>query len=719
MNVSIKTITIPIQGMHCASCAVTIEKDLAQVQGVAKASANFAMACATIEYDENVVTIEMLADTIKKTGYEAVLTPSAPSSSAYTSSRGLVFALFLVLPLVVSMFVMPEIGTVLGRPAWLVLDCIVAWILVAWLGRNFHLGAWNELRHWRANMDTLVTVGTGSALLWSTYALAVGRFEEVYFEVAGIIILFLLFGKHLEARQRLKAGAAIHALLSLHAKTAHRMKSDGTIEDVDPTSLAVGDRCLVKAGERLPTDGEIVEGATSIDESMLTGEPIPIEKHVGDSVYGATMNGTGVITMQVTVESGKTILDVIVATVSHALSTKSPVEKLVDQISAVFVPTVIGIAFVTLVITLFVANPGEAIRNAVAVLIVACPCAMGLATPAAIMVGAGAGARRGILIKDGLALEAARRITIIVFDKTGTLTEGKPTVTDVIPSHGTDERELLSIAAALEFSSEHPLAQAVLAAAQSRGIVSPKVVGAQAIPGQGVKGIVDGATAILGKPEFVAASVGAMPDSVLHALRAEAKTVIAVAHRGMLLGVIAAQDRIKEDALFAMKKLREMKIEIAMITGDHEATARAVASQLGITQIYAQVTPTEKAEKVKMLQKDGIRVAFVGDGINDAPALAQADLGIAVGTGSDIAIATGQIVLMGGSPTKAVEAIALARMTFRAIKQNLFWAFAYNLVGIPLAAIGVLNPILASFAMAMSSVSVLSNSLRISRKLGR
>lgn len=733
-----KTTIIPIQGMHCASCAVTIEKDLAAVSGVASAHANFAMERATVEYDEARVTPEILAETIKKTGYTAVLGQTTDPivreqrggkqtgmthehREGYATQAELIAAFILIIPLLVSMFTMPEIGTVLGRPAWLLLDAIAAWILVAWLGRQFHLGTLNEMRHGRANMDTLVTVGTGAALVWSTYALAVGRLEDVYFEVAGIIIVFLLLGKFLEARQRMKAGAAIQALLNLHAKLAHRVTSEGIMEDVDPKSLIVGDTCLVKAGERIPMDGEIVEGATSVDESMLTGEPIPVEKHIGDVVYGATINGNGVITMRVAVEPGKSALDAIVQTVEHALSTKSPVEKLVDHISSFFVPTVIGISVVTFLVTLMVANPGEAIRNAVAVLIVACPCAMGLATPAAIMVGAGAGAKRGILIKDGSALEAARKINTIIFDKTGTLTEGKPTVTDVIPSSGNDERTLISIAAALEASSEHPLAQAVLSAAKHRGIVSPIAVSVQAIPGQGVKGMIDGAAALLGKPEFVFAAIGLSMDTnaQLDALRQEAKTVIAVAREKQLLGFIAAQDQIKEDAKRALTWLKELKVNTALLTGDHEATARAVASQLGIEKIFAQVSPTGKADIVKELQAQGTRVAFVGDGLNDAPALAQADLGLAVGTGTDVAIATGQIVLMGGSPMKAVEAIQLARMTFRAIRQNLFWAFIYNLIGIPLAALGILNPIIASFAMAMSSVSVLSNSLRIARKMRR
>ncbi len=719
-----KTITIPIKGMHCASCAITIEKDLAHVPGVMKAHANLAMERATVEYDEATVTVEKLAQTIKETGYDPVLAATSDLRHAtrdhahigYATNVELVAAFVLVIPLIISMFVMPSFGTILGRPAWLVLDFIAAWILVAWLGRPFHLGAVNELRHVRANMDTLVSVGTGAALLWSTYAFAAGRLEDVYFEVAGIIILFLLLGKYLEAKQRMKAGVAIQMLLGLHAKLAHRIRSDGIIEEIDPKELRPDDRCLVKAGERVPTDGVIVEGATSIDESMLTGEPIPVEKHAGDSIFGATINGTGVITMRVTVKPGSSALDAIVRTVEHALATKSPIEKLVDQVSSLFVPTVIGIAFVTLVVTLFIANPGEAIRNAVAVLIVACPCAMGLATPAAIMVGAGAGARRGILIKDGSALEAARKITLVVFDKTGTLTEGKPSVTDILPLNGTEERELLSVAASLEASSEHPLAQAIISAAMAKNIVAPRASNVESIPGYGVKGLVDGSLAILGKPEFVFESID---ESSLQTLRAAAKTVIAVAHGGKLLGLIAVQDRIKEDAPFAMKKLQEMKVEVALLTGDHEATAQAVASQLGITTVFANVSPTGKAELVKKLQTQGKKVAFVGDGLNDAPALAQADLGIAIGTGTDVAIATGQIVLMGGSPTKAVEAIVLARLTFRAIKQNLFWAFAYNVIGIPLAAIGVLNPILASFAMALSSVSVLSNSLRIARKMGR
>lgn len=710
-----KKITIPIKGMHCASCAVTTEQALKKVPGVGNANVNFAMERATVEYDEEKTKPEHLAHAIKENGYEPVMQHGGSmhheghvmpagenhlAHSSYATTTELIVAFILVAPLVAGMFV--------SVPMWIGL--IAAWVLVAWLGRGFHRGTMNELRHRRANMDTLVTVGTGAALLWSTYAFVVG--EDVYFEVAGIIIVFLLLGKWLEARQRMKAGAAIQSLLGLHAKLAHRQNADGTTEDVDPTVLQPGDVCLVKSGERIPTDGEVIEGSSSVDESMLTGESIPVEKRTGDSVFGATVNGTGTFRFRVTVEPGKSALDAIVATVEHALSTKSPVEKLVDRISGIFVPAVFGVAILTFIVwAFFVDGMGEAVRHAVAVLIVACPCALGLATPAAIMVGTGAGAKKGILVKDGSALEAARGISIVIFDKTGTLTEGKPVVTDVLTFEG-DEKQLLMIAASLEAASEHPLAQAILSEATQKSVSPQSVDGFEAIPGWGVEGNVGGTSVRLGKPDE-----GLEGREDVMKLRAEAKTVVAVWSGETPIGVIAAQDKPKSDAKQAIDRLRADGIETALMTGDHRVTGEAIAKTLGILTVFAEVSPTGKADYVKKLQTEGKKVAFVGDGLNDAPALAQADLGIAVGTGTDVAIATGQIVLMGGSPTKAAEAIRLSRLTFRAIKQNLFWAFVYNIIGIPLAAFGLLNPVIAGFAMAMSSVSVLSNSLRIARKM--
>ncbi len=732
-----KSIIIPIQGMHCSSCAVTTELELNKVDGVISANVNFAMGRATIEYDEAKTTPDHLAQTIRDTGYTPVMEAVAggqnketdehdgaddetdhsshTAHSGYVTKNRLIAAFILVIPLAISLFGIPNIGTIFGRPAWLWINFIAAWVLVAWFGLQFHRGALNELRHGRVNMDTLVTVGTGAALLWSTYTLFMGG--ETYFETAGIIIVFLLLGKWLEAQQRMRAGTAIQSLLGLHSKLAHRLIDGGQVEDVDPSVLKPGDRCLVKPGERIPQDGEIVDGHSVVDESMLTGESIPVERNIGDTVYGATVNGTGTFTLRVTVETGKSALDAIVATVDHALSTKSPVEKLVDRVSRIFVPLVFTVAFATFIVWIGIGAPlGDAIRYAVAVLIVACPCAMGLATPAAIMVGTGAGAKKGILVKDGSALEAARNITMVVFDKTGTLTEGSPTVTDIIP-HGVSEDELLAVASALEDVSEHPLAKAVLAERDRRELSTPRAEQVSAVPGEGVEGIVDGVKTLLGKPGWIASQGIAMDSAGIDTLRADEKTIIAVARDGVFLGYIAAKDRLKTDAAEAVRMLKAEGIATALLTGDHQATADAIAKELDISKVMAQVTPTEKAEKVKALQAGGQKVAFVGDGLNDAPALAQADLGIAVGTGTDVAIATGQIVLMSGSPRKAAEAIRLARLTFRAIKQNLFWAFFYNMIGIPLAAFGILNPIIAAFAMAMSSVSVLSNSLRIARKI--
>ena len=710
--------------MHCASCALTIERALKKVAGVEEASVNYAMERATVTHNETSASDDALAQAVKDAGYSVRPSKAQPSEDhtehqGYVSKRGLIVAGILVIPLFVTMFVMPKIGMIFGRPAWDVLIAVITWYLVVKVGAKFHLGTWNELKHGRANMDTLVTVGTGSALLWSTYALIRG--EDVYFEVAGIIIFFLSLGKFLEARQRQKAGTAIQALLNLHAKLAHRIKADGSSEDVDPNVLRLGDRCLVKSGERIPIDGKIVDGSSSVDESMLTGEAIPIEKHVGDVVYGATINKTGSFTIEVTVEPGKSALDAIVATVEHALATKSPVEKLVDRVSSVFVPTVITLAVLTFIAWLTVTHePAEAIRHAVAVLIIACPCAMGLATPAAIMVGTGAGAKKGILVKDGSALEAARKIDLMIFDKTGTLTEGKPSVTDIIPVGGTSEVELLAIASGLEEASEHPLATAVLQAAVERQVSAEKVNDFRAIPGQGIEARVGNEMVRLGTEKYLREAgviITKAFEDQLATLRQQAKTVILVARGSVLIGLIAAQDRVKHDAATAIAELKRRKIEVVLLTGDHRATAEAVALSLGITRVLSEISPTGKSEEVKRLQDEGHHVAFVGDGLNDAPALAQANLGIAVGTGTDVAIAAGQIVLMGGSPQKAVDALRLARRTFTAIKQNLFWAFIYNVIGIPLAALGIINPIIAGLAMAFSSVSVLTNSLRIRRNI--
>jgi Cu+-exporting ATPase len=703
---------LKIIGMHCASCALTTEQALKHVHGVHEARVNFATERAMIEHDAHVPPAALM-QAVRENGYDAVAegAESHILHRGYIDTSRLVMAGVLATPLFMSMFFMLPYA----------LQGVCAWILVAILGYKFHIGTWAELTRGRANMDTLVTVGTGSALLWSTYAYFSGT-GDIYFEVAGIIVFFLLLGKWLEARQRLQAGEAIEKLLSLHIKTAHRLRDDGEVEDIATEQLKPGDRCLVKSGERIPMDGIIVQGRSSVDESMLTGESIPVEKGEGDLVYGATVNGAGSFTLRVTVRPGESALDAIVATVQHALSTKSPVEKMVDRISGIFVPTVIVLALVTFIgwLSYMQVPLGEAIRHAVAVLIVACPCALGLATPAAIMVGTGIGAKRGILVKDGSALEAARRIDLVIFDKTGTLTEGKPVITDLVPAEGVSEKELLSIAAGLELASEHPLASAVLAAATERGVGVADIDAFQAVAGKGVHARHEGVDVRLGTESFLNELGIRLPEhdaNRLAVLRHEAKTVALVAKGDAYLGALAAQDRLKSDAAQAVSLLKERGIGTGLITGDHRMTAEAVAHELGIEMVLSGVSPAGKSQEVKRLQDSGKKVAFVGDGLNDAPALAQADLGIAIGTGTDVAIATGQIVLMNGTPSKAADALWLARSTFQAIRQNLFWAFAYNVVLIPLAMTGIINPIFAGLAMAFSSVSVLANSLRISRSL--
>ncbi|MBD3251748.1 heavy metal translocating P-type ATPase [Candidatus Uhrbacteria bacterium] len=725
-----KQITIPIDGMHCASCAAVIENDLKNVRGVKNANVNYATTKAVVEYDDTALEATALHEAIKKSGYVPVIPRTAQAADqdhsrmhhGYISRNGLILVVLLAIPLLGSMFWKPDLGTALGHDGFDFIQLVIAWLLVAYFGRAFHVGTMKQIIRLRANMDTLVTIGTFAALLWSTYAFIYGG--DVYFEVSGMIITFLLIGKFIEERQRSKASAAIQSLLELHAKLAHRLKEDGSTEDVDPSTLREGDRCLVKPGERIPMDGVIEKGHTTIDESMLTGESIPVERGEGSEVYGATVNGTGSITIRITAAQGMTVLDSIIRTVEHALSTKSPVERVVDQVSAIFVPAVIGLAIITLIAWLIYSggDAGESIRHAVAVLIVACPCAMGLATPAAILVGTGAAAKRGVLIKDGSALEQAKRINTIVFDKTGTITEGKPVITDVIPSNGQEDR-LLAVAAGLEQASEHPLAAAVLQYVEEKKITAEdQITSIEAVVGKGIRGRIANHHVILGTQSLMEEEGIPLDERVLsevQTLRSDGKTLMFVAEDGVLLGVLAAQDEPKSDASSSIQTLKALGLEVAMISGDHEASAKAIAKRVGIEQVFANVSPTEKSEIVAKLQKEGKRVAFVGDGINDAPALAKADLGIAVGTGTDIAIATGQVVLMSGKPSKTVDAIRISRKTFNAIRQNLFWAFIYNTLGIPLAAFGILSPMIASAAMALSSVSVLMNSLRIRRSLHR
>ena len=721
------------------------ERALKKVPGVTDASVNFALKQASVTYDETKASHEDMAKAVKSIGYEAEMPVGhhaktvAPTHEEHGGGHNgeaakeearehmhhdevgaarvkAIWALALSAPTAVIGMTGIEFGQEVYGYAlsmWLVVALSTAVILG--IGWQFHRGMLKDVRHLAPGMDTLISLGTLAALLYSVWAMIRGA-EDVYFEIGAIITALILLGKFFEARSTGQASAAVRKLLELGAKTARVIRGGKEIE-MPVEQVEVGDTLLVKPGEKIPVDGEVVSGATNVDESMLTGESMPVSKGEGDIVYGATVNINGAVKMIAKKIGADTVLAQIAKMVADAQTKKAPIQKLADRISGVFVPIVLVIAVATFVVWYLVTGDMTAsFIPAIAVLVIACPCALGLATPTAIMVGTGLGAERGILIKNGESFERAKHIDVVLFDKTGTLTEGKPRVTDVASVNGSHADEVLRVAASVEKLSEHPLAQAIVRAAEEKGIKLFEVKGFKSVTGQGVEGVADGATVRVGRPAFVTSQSTTAIDSSLQKLEQEAKTVIAVARNNELLGLVAIADTLKADARDAVAALKKQGIETAMITGDNERTAEAIGEQVGIDTVFARVMPEDKVEKVKELQKKGKKVAFVGDGINDAPALAQADLGIAIGTGTDIAIEAGHLVLVKGHPAKVVEAIALSRFTFRVIKQNLFWAFFYNAAAIPLAAFALLNPIIAAAAMALSSVSVVMNSLRIKRK---
>jgi Cu+-exporting ATPase len=718
-------ISLKITGMHCASCVARIEGALRQVPGVRMASVNLATEKAVVELDPAGAKGEALVYAVEEAGYGAALSVPKRAGGAEAEARELKrqaedrllrrdlwLALVLGIPVaLISMLMVPlpyvnQMLLVLTLPVW------------AYAGRRFHWGALRQARHFSANMDTLVSLGTTAAFAWSVAALLAGKSDQVYFDSAAVIVMLILVGKVLENRAKRRASAAIQALMDLQPPTA-RVERDGTILELPVAEVCVGDVVVVRPGEKIPVDGTVLEGRTGVNESLLTGESLPVEKQPGSEVIGGTINGTGSIRYRATRVGEDTTLAEIVRVVEAAQGSKAPMQRLADQVAGVFVPIVICIAVVTFGLHWWLAhNLAAAVINAVAVLVIACPCAMGLATPTAIMVGTGKGAEEGVLICGGDSLEKVRHLKTVIFDKTGTLTRGRPEVVDIVPLAGTNPTELLAVAAAVEQSSEHPLGEAIVRAATQRQVAPPQGLSDFAYtPGRGVRARLAQEAVLLGNRRLMEESGVLLGEAerALAALESEGKTTVLVARGNRLVGVLGIADPAKAEAARVVEALHELGLRVMMLTGDTRPTAEAIARAVGIDEVIAEVSPQEKLEAIARLQKRGQVVAMVGDGVNDAPALAQADLGIALGSGSAVALESADIALPGDDLRGVVRAIQLSRRTVRIIKQNLFWAFIYNIVAIPVAALGWLNPMIAAAAMAFSSVFVVTNSLRLRR----
>lgn len=707
--------TFKIEGMHCASCAVAIQGSLEEISGVKSASVNYATEEAHVESEG--VDIHALHEAVVKEGYsvkkevDAMAGHSHHYGESNDAKRIAIIATILALPVfIIAMTPLKPAGEWLSIPIAKWIEAILTTIIVFGPGLSFHKTAWKQLKKGKANMDSLISLGTLSATLFSYWALSVNH--PVYFETAAVITALILIGRYMESLSKGRAGEAIQKLLELGAKEAHLLDANGETRDVPVESLKKGDLVLVKPGEKIPLDGIVRKGNSSVNEAMLTGESMPESKKMGDQVFGATLNQKGVLTVEITADSTDSVLAKIVDLVHTAQAERAPVQKLVDKISSIFVPIVIVIAVITFAAWAIIMGDIEgALIPAVAVLVIACPCALGLATPTAILVGSGRAASRGIFIKSTEALEKGGKIDVVMLDKTGTITEGRPTVTDIWSVDGNDN-ELLAIAASVESQSEHPLATAIVSHANGQTVQYNEPQGAEAVTAQGMQATVDGVLIKVGKASFVSGDANI---EKAKKYEQEAKTVIHVSSGDTYKGFIAVRDPLKKSAKDAVKRIKEMGMKPVMLTGDNERTAAAIAKEVGIEEVHAGILPEDKLNLVKDAQVQGLIVAFAGDGINDAPALTRADIGIAMGTGTDIAIESGQIVIMGGEAMKVPESLFVAKKTFGSIKQNLFWAFIYNTLGIPLAAFGLLNPMIAAGAMAFSSISVLLNSLRLKR----
>jgi heavy metal translocating P-type ATPase len=699
-----------VTGMTCGSCVSRVEKALARQPGVLECRVNLATQQATVTVGADAPSFDTLRQAVRNRGYDIAAHRDRGSEDPTSrEARGWLRRVWLAWPL--SLLVMVLLLVWMEEP-WARWAAFLLTIPVQFVaGWPFLSSAAERARHYAANMDTLIAVGTLAAFGYSTWALFAGG--DLYFDTAALIISFLLLGKYLEARARGRAGDAIRRLLELGAKEAHVVRG-GREFLVLVDEVKVGDLLRIRPGQKIPTDGVVVEGESAVDESMLTGESLPVDKGVGDAVAGATLNTNGTLLIRASRVGADTALAQIVRLVSEAQSSKAPIQRLADRIASVFVPVVMVVALGTAVVW-FAATGSvqEALIPAVAVLITACPCAMGLATPAAIMTGTGRGAQLGVLIRSGEVLEGSRKVDVVVFDKTGTLTDGRMRVVDVVGGE-----ETLRMAAAAEQGSEHPIARAVVREAEERGIDVPPAGGFRSTAGFGVRATVERAEVVAGRRALLEEHGQAIPSDLEREaarLQGNGATVFWIGWDGQARGLLAVGDAIKPDAAASVRALQALGVEVAMITGDNRATADAIARQVGIHRVSAEVLPGAKVAEVRRLQAEGRVVAMVGDGVNDGPALAQADLGIAMGTGTDVAIEASDITLIKGEPTSVVTAIRLARRTYRTILENLGWAFGYNVVLIPLAAAGLLNPILAGAAMAFSSVSVVANSLRLRR----
>ncbi|MGF9953701.1 heavy metal translocating P-type ATPase [Bacillus mycoides] len=723
-----------VSGMTCAACANRVEKRLNKLDGVNKATVNFALESATVDFNPDEISVNEMKSAITKLGYKLEVKSDEQDGSTdhrlqeiERQKKKFIISFILSFPLLWAMVSHFSFTSFIYLPDML----MNPWVQLALatpvqfiIGGQFYIGAYKALRNKSANMDVLVALGTSAAYFYSVYLSiqSIGFSEhmtDLYFETSAVLITLIILGKLFEARAKGRSSEAIKKLMGLQAKTATVVR-DGTEMKILIEEVVAGDVVYVKPGEKIPVDGEIVEGKSAIDESMLTGESIPVDKTIGDVVIGSTMNKNGFLKVKATKVGRDTALAQIIKVVEEAQGSKAPIQRVADQISGIFVPVVVVIAIITFAVWMIFVTPGDfggALEKMIAVLVIACPCALGLATPTSIMAGSGRSAEYGILFKGGEHLEATHRLDTVILDKTGTVTNGKPVLTDVIVADGFHEEEILRLVGAAERNSEHPLAEAIVEGIKEKGIDIPSSETFEAIPGFGIESVVEGKQLLIGTRRLMKKfniDIEEVSKS-MEELEREGKTAMLIAIDKEYAGIVAVADTVKDTSKAAIARLKKMGLDVVMITGDNTQTAQAIAKQVGIDHVIAEVLPEGKAEEVKKLQASGKKVAMVGDGINDAPALATADIGMAIGTGTDVAMEAADITLIRGDLNSIADAIFMSKMTIRNIKQNLFWALAYNGLGIPIAALGFLAPWVAGAAMAFSSVSVVLNALRLQR----